>query len=96
MSFAKQTVVINHTHPTYPPVWPHEPVRITCHNCKHVTETDVDKKNSMCAWICVLVMFFTGLWLCCCIPCCLDSCKDTMHKCKECDTIVGARLQNDK
>ncbi|KAL4426775.1 hypothetical protein ABPG74_006572 [Tetrahymena malaccensis] len=63
------------------------PVQTTCHNCKKTLTTTVTSKAGSGTWMMSLILcLFT---CCCCIPFCIDSCKDKVHTCPDCQTQLG-------
>ncbi|EAS01692.1 LITAF-like zinc ribbon domain protein (macronuclear) [Tetrahymena thermophila SB210] len=64
------------------------PVQTTCHNCNKTLTTTVTAKAGSGTWtMCFILCLFTG---CCCIPFCMDSCKDKIHTCPNCQAQLGA------
>ena len=55
-----------------------------CPQCHVDVVTKVDHRNGIRTWLCCLV--WSPL---CCIPFCIDSCKDVYHKCPMCGQILG-------
>ena len=60
-----------------------------CPSCGQATHTRVEVENSPMQWIICLIMFIFGLWLCCCIPFCIDSLKGGNHYCSNCGSSIG-------
>jgi lipopolysaccharide-induced tumor necrosis factor-alpha factor len=51
------------------------PMQCTCPRCGQQIVTRIEKKNGLLAWVICGILFFFGLWCCCCIPFCVDGCK---------------------
>ena len=59
----------------------------SCHST--ITTTTVYETGTLC-WVICLIMLLFGLWLgCCLIPFCVDGCKDVVHKCPNCNALIG-------
>jgi len=65
-------------------------VMCVCPSCRAtVTTTTVYEAGGLCWLICFGCLFF-GLWLgCCLIPFCINECKDVVHKCPNCNALIG-------
>ncbi|GBF98387.1 hypothetical protein Rsub_10782 [Raphidocelis subcapitata] len=64
------------------------PVLQMCPSCGHTGATRVRRERGCCTWLAAFGLF----WVCCPIfwlPCCIASCKDTVHRCKNCGTEVA-------
>jgi hypothetical protein len=51
------------------------PIQCTCPQCRRQIVTRVERKVGLLAWLIFGGLFVFGLWLCCCIPFCVDGCK---------------------
>ncbi|KAF7634980.1 LITAF domain-containing protein [Meloidogyne graminicola] len=61
-----------------------------CSSCKQQVQTKVKYVAGTFAWLlCFLFMLFGLFCGCCCIPFCVDSCKDAEHFCTQCNTYIG-------
>ncbi|CAI2376424.1 unnamed protein product [Moneuplotes crassus] len=60
-----------------------------CPSCGQATHTRVEHDYSAMQWIICLIMFIVGLWLCCCIPFCIDSMRSGNHYCSNCGSSIG-------
>jgi lipopolysaccharide-induced tumor necrosis factor-alpha factor len=60
------------------------PVQCQCPNCHNSVTSEVTYVTGTLAWLLCLIMFFVGLWICCFIPFCIDSCQDAVHMCPVC------------
>jgi len=67
------------------------PQHVTCPSCQANVLTTVDTEAGLLSWILCGGLCLVGCWLgCCLIPCCISSCKDAIHRCPNCHTIVGS------
>merc|ERR1712062_202660 len=51
--------------------------------------TRTSSKPSMMAWSLSLILCFTMLWPCFCLPFCVDSLQNVKHKCPSCKVVLG-------
>ncbi|CAM4855358.1 unnamed protein product [Rotaria socialis] len=65
------------------------PMQCTCFQCRRQIVTRTEKKNGLLVWISIGALFIFGFWVCCCIPLCIDACKDTEHYCPSCNPMLG-------
>jgi len=64
-----------------------------CSTCQQQITTQTDYRIGGGTWIMCCIVFFIGGFLgCCCIPFCMKSCKDVVHRCPICNRIVGKKL----
>ncbi|DBB04121.1 TPA: hypothetical protein ACH3X1_013171 [Trebouxia sp. C0004] len=66
-----------------------EPAVVTCSQCGVTGQTYTVKESGCCVWFSALSCLFMGCWPCAWLPFCVGSCKDTVHKCSSCGTILG-------
>ena len=67
-------------------------IAMTCPNCRAQIQTAVDYEAGSLTWLwCFVLFLFTGV--CCFLAFLIDSCKDAVHRCPSCQTIVG-RAEN--
>jgi len=71
-----------------PDFGPH-PVKTVCSSCQQSITTSTKSKASAMAWGLSLVLCFTFLWPCFCVPFCVDSMKDVKHYCPACNVVLG-------
>ncbi|XP_049600438.1 LITAF domain-containing protein-like [Syngnathus scovelli] len=72
------------THLVVTPSLQDSPGETICPQCQQTVVTHVERQAGLMAWaICGCLAFF-GCFLCCCIPFCVDSCKDAVHHCPNC------------
>ncbi|CAK5047328.1 unnamed protein product [Meloidogyne enterolobii] len=66
------------------------PQQAYCHSCRQQVQTSVNYVSGTFAWLLCFLFLLFGLFCgCCCIPFCVDSCKDAEHRCTRCDTYIG-------
>ncbi|XP_061892617.1 LITAF domain-containing protein-like [Entelurus aequoreus] len=64
------------------------PGQAQCPHCQQTVVTQVEHKAGLMTWgICGGLALF-GCFLCCCIPFCVDSCKDVEHHCPNCHNTI--------
>ena len=67
-------------------------IAMTCPNCRAQIQTAVDYEAGSTTWLwCFVLFLLTGI--CCVLAFLIDSCKDAVHRCPSCQTIVG-RAEN--
>ena len=89
------TVVVQTSQPqvVQPPPVIHFTENPQAHHCAFcndniVTNTKIEMGTG--SWIAVgALLFLTGI--CCCLPCCIDSCQDVTHSCPKCNRIMGKK-----
>jgi len=81
-----QTVIVQYMNP---PAFGHSPVNMVCPHCQAQIRTTTDSEPGPLAWILAGVMCVVGLWMCACIPCCMDSLNSVTHKCPNCKNFLG-------
>ena len=65
------------------------PARLQCPSCQMEITTSTSSKPSLMAWSLSLVLCFTMLWPCFCVPFCVDSLQKVKHKCPHCKVTLG-------
>merc|ERR1712038_55199 len=65
------------------------PARLQCPSCHMEITTSTSSKPSMMAWSLSLILCFTMLWPCFCVPFCVDSLLNVKHKCPNCKIVLG-------
>mmetsp|Transcript_25278 Transcript_25278/g.24676 ORF Transcript_25278/g.24676 Transcript_25278/m.24676 type:complete len:98 (+) Transcript_25278:353-646(+) len=67
------------------------PIKIRCPNCQNDDFTHSATSASGMAWASCAVMCIFGCWCCCCIPFCMEDCKEADHRCKNCNSLVAQK-----
>ncbi|XP_055336462.1 LITAF domain-containing protein-like [Paramacrobiotus metropolitanus] len=66
------------------------PVPAICPRCNQSVTTRVEYESGALTWILVGALAFVGcIFGCCLIPFCIDSCKDAVHSCPNCQHYFG-------
>ncbi|PAV59752.1 hypothetical protein WR25_26466 [Diploscapter pachys] len=65
------------------------PTQVLCPRCNMNVITTLKFKNGLLTWLMVGGMALFGCWICCCVPLCIDSCKDVQHFCSSCQAFLG-------
>jgi len=79
-----QTVVIQ------APRFGRDPVRTTCSNCRQEVTTTTIEETGVMAYVAAGIICVLGCWCgCCLIPFCMDSMKDVLHTCPNCNAKMG-------
>ncbi|KAK3090159.1 hypothetical protein FSP39_009559 [Pinctada imbricata] len=66
------------------------PVATQCPFCQATITTSTSYETGTITWLVAGILLLIGLWLgCCLIPFCLDGCKDVIHRCPNCNQVVG-------
>ncbi|KAK6040179.1 hypothetical protein COOONC_22315 [Cooperia oncophora] len=60
-----------------------------CPHCHQQILTKTEPKSGLLTWLLCGGMALFGCWLCCCIPFCVDGCRDTEHYCPNCRKLLG-------
>ncbi|ESO06657.1 hypothetical protein HELRODRAFT_64460 [Helobdella robusta] len=66
------------------------PYNTTCPNCNANVLTSAEYKNGALTWVLCFVLAFFGCILgCCLIPFFVKATKDVVHRCPQCNMVVG-------
>ena len=66
------------------------PIDMTCNHCGHHGLTHCNSRPSAIAWGSCILLCLVGCNLgCCCIPFCMDDCKDADHTCSACGREIA-------
>ncbi|XP_070580672.1 LITAF domain-containing protein-like [Ptychodera flava] len=66
------------------------PISCNCPTCHQNIVTNVEFKVGGLTWIICCFLWLIGLGLgCCLIPFCVNSCKDAVHTCPNCNSLIG-------
>ncbi|KAL7059353.1 hypothetical protein AAHC03_013108 [Spirometra sp. Aus1] len=61
-----------------------------CPTCRTMVFTEISYESGFLAWICCFFIFILGgVWGCCLIPFCIESCQDVYHRCPNCHSLLG-------
>merc|ERR1712055_359311 len=81
---AVQTVVIQ------APSFGRDPVRTTCSNCRHEVTSKITEEPGVIAYVAAGIICLVGCWCgCCLIPLNMDSMKEVIHTCPNCNAKMG-------
>ena len=76
--------------PPTPTFYGREPMYISCPRCHKATTTMTETECSSKQWtMCFVLACTTG---CCCIPFCCSDWYNIVHKCPECQQVVGKNI----
>ncbi|PAA54250.1 hypothetical protein BOX15_Mlig020675g1, partial [Macrostomum lignano] len=66
-----------------------DPGTALCPACQQFVPTEVNFETGTLTWLVCASMCLLGLNLgCCFIPFCIDTCKDAVHKCPHCGSVL--------
>ncbi|THD26096.1 Lipopolysaccharide-induced tumor necrosis factor-alpha factor [Fasciola hepatica] len=67
-----------------------EPAFTYCDHCHEKGITKLSYQTGQMTWVlCGVVAVLGGVLGCCLIPFCVNSCKDVVHRCPQCDEVIG-------
>ncbi|PNH06760.1 Lipopolysaccharide-induced tumor necrosis factor-alpha factor [Tetrabaena socialis] len=76
--------------PPLPVYWPPHPTTVHCPTCNTMVNTTTVKEPGLGTWMIAGGLCIVGCSFgCCLIPFCVDSLKDTMHMCPQCNRVLG-------
>ena len=74
-------VIMTHTQPySYYCEWTSQLHYSSAQSCKNFIMNDIFFEKCLNEFRC---------WICCCVPLCIDSCKDVQHFCSSCQAFLG-------
>ncbi|XP_057717475.1 LITAF domain-containing protein-like [Corythoichthys intestinalis] len=76
------------THMVVTPSLQDSPAQAVCPHCQSTVITQVERTAGLMTWaVCGCLALF-GCFICCCIPFCVDPCKDVEHHCPNCHRVI--------
>jgi len=89
-SGGQQTVIIHQPASSSGHRFHDAPAPVTCPSCHAQVVTGVIYQSGTLTWIACAVLCLVGCDAgCCLIPFCMDSCKDAVHICPNCNQTIG-------
>ncbi|XP_075880204.1 lipopolysaccharide-induced tumor necrosis factor-alpha factor homolog [Nelusetta ayraudi] len=76
------------THVVVSHVLGERPGQTSCPHCRQTVITRIDYSAGLLTWLICGAMAMFGFFLCCCIPFCIDACKDVEHRCPNCHNLI--------
>ncbi|XP_022176327.1 lipopolysaccharide-induced tumor necrosis factor-alpha factor homolog [Myzus persicae] len=83
-----RVVIVQGNPEILPPLGPRS-VQLTCPTCKALVRTKVEEEASSTAFVCCMLLFIVGCFVCSCLPLCMDSFKNSKHSCPNCNAFIG-------
>ena len=81
-------VLVNQVNPGLISNPPRYSFRTVCPSCNKVVDTRIEYENNWVVWlICFFLFLFTFFF--CCIPFCISSIKDVVHRCPMCNRVIA-------
>lgn len=64
------------------------PGQTVCPHCQQTVVTQIEHQSGLMTWLICGGLAIVGCFLCCCIPFCIDACKDVEHHCPNCHRVI--------
>ena len=85
-------VLVNQVNPGLINNPPRYSFRTVCPSCNKVVDTHIEYENNWVVWLACFLLFFFTLFFCC-IPFCISSIKDVVHRCPMCNRVIAYKKQ---
>jgi len=70
------------------------PTRIYCATCRREVVTEIIYEAGTLTWVAAGGLALLGcIFGCCLIPFCIDGCKDVVHVCPQCHSLLGKKTR---
>ncbi|XP_058123705.1 lipopolysaccharide-induced tumor necrosis factor-alpha factor homolog [Anopheles coustani] len=66
-----------------------ESTRMVCPSCRAEVMTKTELRSNTRTHIYAILLCVFLCWPCVCLPYCCASCRDTVHKCPQCNAYIG-------
>lgn len=66
-----------------------DPSMVCCPSCRQTVVSRMEYESSTRTHVAAGLLCLVGCWLCCCLPYCMDSCRNGNHYCPNCGSYLG-------